>query len=195
MSGAAQALSLGEIHLNSALNQPFDATIDLSDLRDLGTAELRPNLASVEDFGKAGVDRAFFLNDLKFTPEVRNGRTVIRVTSARPVREPYLNFLLEVNWPSGRILREYTVLLDPPLYTPRLRQRRSRPRCRPRRERAPTRRAHRVRPRRLPRRHRARPRHRAPIPPSGAIPSGKWRRAIARPPASPSTRPCWRSRI
>lgn len=118
MSGAAQALSLGEIHLNSALNQPFDATIDLSDLRDLGTAELRPNLASVEDFGKAGVDRAFFLNDLKFTPEVRNGRTVIRVTSARPVREPYLNFLLEVSWPSGRILREYTVLLDPPLYTP-----------------------------------------------------------------------------
>ncbi|MCD4863472.1 FimV/HubP family polar landmark protein [Pseudomonas sp. PLB05] len=118
MSGAAQALSLGEIHLNSALNQPFDATIDLSDLRDLGAAELRPNLASAEDFGKAGVDRAFFLNDLKFTPEVRNGRTVIRVTSARPVREPYLNFLLEVNWPSGRILREYTVLLDPPLYTP-----------------------------------------------------------------------------
>ena len=118
MSGAAQALSLGEIHLNSALNQPFDATIDLSDLRDLGTADLRPNLASVEEFGKAGVDRAFFLNDLKFTPEVRNGRTVIRVTSARPVREPYLNFLLEVNWPSGRILREYTVLLDPPLYTP-----------------------------------------------------------------------------
>ncbi|MDQ7911979.1 FimV/HubP family polar landmark protein [Pseudomonas sp. 102515] len=118
MSGAAQALSLGEIHLNSALNQPFDATIDLSDLRDLGTADLRPNLASVEEFGKAGVDRAFFLNDLKFTPELRNGRTVIRVTSARPVREPYLNFLLEVNWPSGRILREYTVLLDPPLYTP-----------------------------------------------------------------------------
>ncbi|ALZ85007.1 Motility protein FimV [Pseudomonas oryzihabitans] len=118
MSGAAQALSLGEIHLNSALNQPFDATIDLSDLRDLGTADLRPNLASAEDFGKAGVDRAFFLNDLKFAPEVRNGRAVIRVTSARPVREPYLNFLLEVNWPSGRILREYTVLLDPPLYTP-----------------------------------------------------------------------------
>ncbi len=118
MSGAAQALSLGEIHLNSALNQPFDATIDLSDLRDLGTAELRPSLASPEEFGKAGVDRAFFLNDLKFAPETRNGRTVIRVTSARPVREPYLNFLLEVNWPSGRILREYTVLLDPPLYTP-----------------------------------------------------------------------------
>ncbi|MDT3718332.1 FimV/HubP family polar landmark protein [Pseudomonas oryzihabitans] len=118
MSGAAQALSLGEIHLNSALNQPFDATIDLSDLRDLGSADLRPSLASPEEFGKAGVDRAFFLNDLKFAPETRNGRTVIRVTSARPVREPYLNFLLEVNWPSGRILREYTVLLDPPLYTP-----------------------------------------------------------------------------
>lgn len=118
MSGAAQALSLGEIQLNSALNQPLDATINLSDLRDLGTAELRPSLASPAEFSRAGVDRAFFLNDLKFTPEVRNGRTVIHITSARPVREPYLNFLLEVNWPSGRIVREYTVLLDPPLYTP-----------------------------------------------------------------------------
>ncbi|KTT11398.1 Motility protein FimV [Pseudomonas oryzihabitans] len=118
MSGAAEALSLGEIQLNSALNQPLDATVNLSDLRDLGTADLRPSLASAAEFSRAGVDRAFFLNDLKFTPEVRNGRTVIHITSARPVREPYLNFLLEVNWPSGRIVREYTVLLDPPLYTP-----------------------------------------------------------------------------
>jgi len=118
MSGAAEALSLGDIQLNSALNQPLDATINLSDLRDLGTAELRPSLASAAEFSRAGVDRAVFLNDLKFTPEVRNGRTIIHITSARPVREPYLNFLLEVNWPSGRIVREYTVLLDPPLYTP-----------------------------------------------------------------------------
>ena len=118
MSGAAEALSLGDIQLNSALNQPLDATINLSDLRDLGTGDLRPSLASPAEFSRAGVDRAFFLNDLKFTPEVRNGRTVIHITSARPVREPYLNFLLEVNWPSGRIVREYTVLLDPPLYTP-----------------------------------------------------------------------------
>ncbi|GGM07588.1 FimV family protein [Pseudomonas asuensis] len=118
-SGATYGLGLGDIHLNSSLNQPFNAVIDLKDVRDLSAEELRPVLASPEDFSKAGVDRNYFLTDLKFTPEVRaDGRSVIRITSSRPVREPYLNFLLEVSWPSGRVLREYTVLLDPPLYTP-----------------------------------------------------------------------------
>ncbi|MBA1246840.1 FimV/HubP family polar landmark protein [Pseudomonas luteola] len=118
-SGATYGLGLGDIHLNSSLNQPFNAVIDLKDVRDLSAEELRPVLASPEDFSKAGVDRNYFLTDLKFTPEVRaDGRSVIRITSSKPVREPYLNFLLEVSWPSGRVLREYTVLLDPPLYTP-----------------------------------------------------------------------------
>ncbi|TWI53087.1 pilus assembly protein FimV [Pseudomonas duriflava] len=118
-SGSTYGLGLGEIHLNSALNQPFNATVDLTDVRDLSAQELRPLLASPDDFNKAGIDRNYFLTDLKFTPEVRpDGRSVIRITSSKPVREPYLNFLMEVTWPSGRVLREYTVLLDPPLYTP-----------------------------------------------------------------------------
>src|SRR5690606_28252202 len=71
------------------------------------------------DFGKAGIERSFFLTDLTFTPVVRpDGKAVIRVTSSRPVKEPYLNFLMEVRWPSGRVLREFTLLLDPPLYQP-----------------------------------------------------------------------------
>lgn len=114
-SGMAHALGLGEIRLKSALDQPLEAEIELLDVRGLQAAELRPALAPVEEFGKIGIERPQFLSDLTFTPQLRSdGRGVIRVTSSQPVREPYLNFLIEVLWPSGRLLREYTVLLDPP---------------------------------------------------------------------------------
>lgn len=118
-SGMAHALGVGELTLQSSLNQPLVAEIELLDVRDLSAAEVRPTLASPEEFNKAGVDRQYFLTDLTFTPLVRpNGKSVIRVTSTKPVREPYLNFLVEVLWPNGRLLREYTLLLDPPLYSP-----------------------------------------------------------------------------
>ncbi|MCQ4346718.1 peptigoglycan-binding protein LysM [Pseudomonas stutzeri] len=112
-------MGLGDISLKSALNQPLDAEIELLEVRDLGNGEVIPALAAVEEFNKVGVERPYFLTDLKFTPVLRpNGKSVIRVTSSKPVREPYLNFLVEVLWPNGRLLREYTVLLDPPLYSP-----------------------------------------------------------------------------
>lgn len=118
-SGTAHALGLGEVTLKSSLSQPLVAEIDLLEVRDLGTAEVIPALASPEEFNKAGVDRQYFLTDLKFTPVIKpNGKSVIRITSSKPVNEPYLNFLVEVLWPNGRLLREYTLLLDPPLYSP-----------------------------------------------------------------------------
>jgi pilus assembly protein FimV len=118
-SGMAHALGLGEVTLRSALNQPLLAEIELLETRDLSSDELVPTLASQEAFSKAGVDRQYFLTDLKFTSVVKpNGKSVILVTSTKPMREPYLNFLVEVLWPNGRLLREYTLLLDPPLYTP-----------------------------------------------------------------------------
>ncbi|WP_271105340.1 FimV/HubP family polar landmark protein [Pseudomonas tohonis] len=118
-SGMAHALGLGEVTLKSALNQPLVAEIELLEVRDLASNEVVPNLATAEEFSKAGVDRQYFLTDLKFTPVLKpNGKSVIRVTSNKPVREPYLNFLVEVLWPNGRLLREYTLLLDPPTYSP-----------------------------------------------------------------------------
>ena len=118
-SGMAHALGLGEISLQSALNQPLNADIDLLEVRDLDKTEIIPRLASAEDFSKAGIERSYFLSNLRFTPVIMpNGKSMIQVTSAKPVREPYLNFLVEVIWPSGRVLREYTLLLDPPMYSP-----------------------------------------------------------------------------
>ncbi|MYM62728.1 FimV/HubP family polar landmark protein [Pseudomaricurvus sp. HS19] len=113
----ASALGLGEIKLLSRLNQPLEAEIKLLQVRDLNEDEIRIVLASGTDFEKAGIDRVYFLSSLKFDVDLKAaGGPVVRVTSPQPVREPYLNFLLETQWPSGRILREYTVLMDLPVF-------------------------------------------------------------------------------
>ncbi|RLU05272.1 peptidoglycan-binding protein LysM, partial [Pseudomonas prosekii] len=113
-SALAPALGLGEITLHSALNQPFSADITLIDAGGLAEGDLSVSLATADEFGRAGVERVFFLNNLKFKPILRGNRTIIRVTSSKPVNEPFLNFLVQLNQPNGRLLREYTVLIDPP---------------------------------------------------------------------------------
>jgi len=110
----ASALGLGEITLHSALNQPLRADIALVDAAGLSEGDLSASLASPDDFSRAGVERVFFLNNLRFTPVLRAGRGFIRVTSSKPVEEPFINFLVQLNQPNGRLLREYTVLIDPP---------------------------------------------------------------------------------
>ena len=113
-SGLVPALGLGEITLHSALSQPLDAEIELFDVGDLNAEDMRVRLAPAEVFSRSGVDRLYFFNDLRFTPLLRGGKSVIRVVSTQPVREPYLNFIVEVVRPNGQLYREYTVLLDPP---------------------------------------------------------------------------------
>src|SRR5690349_7967987 len=108
------ALGLGEITLHSALNQPLRADIALLDAAGLEEGELSVRLATADEFSRAGVERVFFLNDLKFTPILRGDRSLIRVSSSKPVKEPYLDFLVQLDQPNGRLLREYTVLIDPP---------------------------------------------------------------------------------
>lgn len=113
-SALAPALGLGEITVHSALNQPLRADIDLVDAAGLEEGDLSVSLATADEFSRAGVERVFFLNDLKFTPILRGNRSLIRVSSNKVVNEPFLNFLVQLNQPNGRVLREYTVLIDPP---------------------------------------------------------------------------------
>ncbi len=113
---AAQALGLGDIKLNSALNQKLNAEIALLSLAKGEIYDVKVTMASDEVFKRAGVDRSFLLTTLSFKPELKaDGTAVVTVTSKEPIREPFLNFLIEVNWPKGRLVREYTVLLDPPV--------------------------------------------------------------------------------
>lgn len=107
------AIGLGEIQLNSSLNEPLDAEIQLLQVSGLSESDILVGIAPKADFEAAGVDRLFFLASLKFSLELENPKgPMVRIRTDAPVREPYLNFLLQVQWPSGRLLREYTLLMD-----------------------------------------------------------------------------------
>ena len=115
----AQALGLGGIEVKSGLNEPLNAEIQVIQAAPGEADGLAVALASAEDFARVGIDRARMEMPLSFTVgKGSNGQAVIKVTSTGPVKEPFLNFLLEVNWSKGRLLREYTVLLDPPVTAP-----------------------------------------------------------------------------
>jgi len=116
MSGSVYGLGLGNIELDSALNQPFSAEIEV--LTDVPgeAADLAVQLASREAFSRAGIDRANTLSKLRFNLQKRGNRSFIVVTSNEPIIEPFLNFLVEVDWKRGNLVREYTVLLDPPTF-------------------------------------------------------------------------------
>ena len=118
-SGMAQALELGELTLKSKQNQPLLAEIELLDVKDLTAAQVVPSLAPEQEFSKAGVPRPAFLDDLRFTPVINaDGKSVLRVTSSQPLSEPFVNFLVQVMWPNGRLMRDYSVLLDPAQFSP-----------------------------------------------------------------------------
>ncbi|MGR9105576.1 MAG: FimV/HubP family polar landmark protein [Gammaproteobacteria bacterium] len=110
----ANALGVGDIKLQSALNQVLKAEIPLITSASESNPDIRVSLASPTAFASAGIERPYYLSQLRFKPEIKNGRVVVKVSSRDVIREPVLNFLIEVNWPNGRMFREFTVLLDPP---------------------------------------------------------------------------------
>ena len=117
-TSAAIAVGFGEIVLKSALNEPLNAEIELTNVGDIDDSMLLVKLASPQAFTQAGVSRDFYLTALDFAVgKNATGETIVRVTTEQPVVEPYLDFLVQLEWPSGQLLREYTLLLDLPVYT------------------------------------------------------------------------------
>jgi pilus assembly protein FimV len=112
------ALGLGEIEVNSFLNQPLDAEIQVISARPGEIDDLLVSLASREAFTRAGLARTRNLSELRFAVKKNEegDQAVILVTTKGSVKEPFLNFLIEADWSKGRVLREFTVLLDPPFY-------------------------------------------------------------------------------
>ena len=116
-SSVAQALGLGEIELQSYLNEPLDAEIALPQSRGVDPGDVFVNVAPESAYERVGLSRNQFLSKLRFQVVTQNdGSLAVNVSSREPLREPYLNFLLEMTWPSGRLMREYAVLVDPPVY-------------------------------------------------------------------------------
>lgn len=109
------SLGIGDIRVRSALNQNLNAEIALVATKGENPSSIKVNLAPSEKFDEAGVPWTYFLSKIRFQTVVKpNGGIVIKVTSREALKEPYLNFLLEVTWPKGSLYREFTVLVDPP---------------------------------------------------------------------------------
>lgn len=111
----AHAAGLGKMSVNSALGQPLAAEIELFAADKAELDSLSASLASDQAFRDANVEFAPVLSSLRFSVEKKsNGKSVLKVTSSRPVNDPFVDMLIELNWASGRLVREYTMLLDPP---------------------------------------------------------------------------------
>ncbi len=119
LPGISHALGLGDVRLNSPLNAPLDAEIELVNATPEDLATLEAKLASKETFARYGLDWPPFMATVTVTRDrSANGAHVLRVKSAETVTEPFLTLLIEATWARGRLVREYTVLLDPPVFAP-----------------------------------------------------------------------------
>src|SRR5271170_165329 len=114
MPGAAQALGLGDIHVDSGLNERLVAEIDIVGATALELADLRAAVANRETFLRYGADRPAFLSSASFkVTQDSQGRPVLAVRSTESFTEPVVNFLVDLNWHNGELVRQYTLLLDP----------------------------------------------------------------------------------
>jgi pilus assembly protein FimV len=116
---SALALSLGRIVVQSALGEPLRAEIEILDINAEEAASLKTTVASPDAFRAAGLDYNPAMGSVKLSLERRaNGQAYIRMTSDRAINDPFVDMILEASWSSGRIVRDYTMLFDPPSMRP-----------------------------------------------------------------------------
>ena len=114
-ANTALALGLGELSLQSKLNEPFKAQIALLDVGSLNDNEIVAAFASHEAFAARNLERSYLFDDFHFRIGKDNaGNPVVLISSNAAIHEPYLGFILDLRWPGGRVQREYTALLDVP---------------------------------------------------------------------------------
>ena len=109
------AVGLGDIEVQSGLNEPLKARIKLIKTGDLKENELLVSVANDVEFTKRGMTRDAFYLTMRFTVDLKDPKNpVVIVTSDTAVKEPSLDFLLELAWPTGKLVRSYTVLMEKP---------------------------------------------------------------------------------
>ncbi|HWW31811.1 MAG TPA: FimV/HubP family polar landmark protein [Steroidobacteraceae bacterium] len=119
LPSAAFALGLGDIRLNSSLNSPLDADIEITDVGPDEANTVRASLAPREVFSQNGLDYPTYLTSVQLRiTQTADGRHLIKVKSNDAITDPFVTLLVNVTWSHGQLVREYTMLLDPPLYTP-----------------------------------------------------------------------------
>lgn len=107
------AIGLGDIKVYSYLNEPLNAEIILTGVEELDTNNIIAELASSNDFMRTGIPRPVFLTKLKFETIRTSEATVIYISTTQAVKHPFLDFLVQLVWPDGKIIKSYTILLDP----------------------------------------------------------------------------------
>lgn len=113
-SSTVSAAGLGKIQVFSALGQPLKAEIEISASKE-ELSDMRAQMAAVDAFKQSGLDYVSTLSAIRFgITKKTDGRAVVTLSSERPINDPFIDLLLELNWASGRLVREYTFLLDPP---------------------------------------------------------------------------------
>jgi len=111
------AAGLGKLNVNSGLGEPLRAEIELLSLTPDELASLSAVVAPEEAYAVQGIPRLSIHNNIKVElSKAAEGSPILKLNSAQPVSDPYLDMLIQVDWSSGRLLREYTILLDPPEY-------------------------------------------------------------------------------
>ena len=114
MPSQAYAAGLGRLNVQSGLGQPLRAEVEVTSASPEELQSLQVKLASGEAFKQAGIDVNPALLGINLAVEQRGSRAFVRMSTAQPLNEPYVDLLLELSWSSGRLVREYTFLLDPP---------------------------------------------------------------------------------
>lgn len=111
----ASALSLGRVSVQSALGEPLRAEIEILEINEEEASSLRPRVALPDTFRASGMEYSAALNGLQISLQRRpDGQRYLRLSNTRPVNEPYVDLILETSWSSGRVVRDYTMLFDPP---------------------------------------------------------------------------------
>jgi pilus assembly protein FimV len=111
----AHALALGRITVQSALGEPLRAEIEIADIRPDEASSLRAGVAPADTFKAAGLEYGSVAAGVEVSLQRRaDGRSFLRLSSSRPVTEPFVDLILEASWANGRITRDYTMLFDPP---------------------------------------------------------------------------------
>ena len=113
LSFSATAAGLGRITVLSGLGQPLRAEVEIAAAPE-EIQNMTARLASADAFRQAGIDYSPSVSGLRMSVERRGSGAVVRVSSDRPINEPFVDMLVELNWSAGRLIREYTFLLDPP---------------------------------------------------------------------------------
>lgn len=108
------AVGLGELTVHTHLNEPLRGEVLLLDSEHIEISDLRVELASEEEFQRVGAERVFWLTQLRFEVQTEGAEKRILLTTDTPLREPYLDFVMALQWPKGRLLRDYTALIDLP---------------------------------------------------------------------------------